>query len=625
MRAAVGIGLMLGSSIYFNVPDLAFGVIAYFWACLVDPGGPIQSRLKIMGWFGGFSTAVITLASYGAYWGSVAGGVTLFLLVLMCGLTRTFATSLGPGPAQGGFIAAVAVVVGVATDRDIWGAMQLGGFFLVGVACNIALSLYVWPIKPQKSARQALIAILSRLDEMLRALTDLDRAANGADQRWLHFDTRYQHAARLLIERTRQTVEKLDRDKDRYLDGIDASGRVLGAIVALSHERRQSMYSYDPDFECRLLLDLRRALSAVMQQIGGDLEVLDQIRDLLTRARATETRAGRPVAYACEALILLAISWTQPPAGLDKTFKQAKFPSFTLDPMVVRHASRVSVAVSVSYCLGIWFDIPFWFWGAIATLVVMQPLPGNTWLRVLERAAGSLIGEVAAAVLITSLSGPVEMAFAIVPLSAAVVAVRLVNYGFFVVFLTPMFIMLSDYIQPSDGLIVARLLNEFAGACLGIGAAFFLWPEKEVDEVPKLISQATSASMSFAIAAVNQGSTPSQDLSVLQRQSGLACTRVETARERLWLQGRFKSAKLVDVSDIAVALRSVCGASTILEINGAKASNELRAAKLDEISRDLQRMIAADGVDPGIPFEQGEDDLGHAVNTLVETVKRYLG
>ena len=48
--------------------------------------------------FTAMGAVVMPLASYGAHWGFRVSLVTLFALVFLCGLTRSYKPSLGPCP-----------------------------------------------------------------------------------------------------------------------------------------------------------------------------------------------------------------------------------------------------------------------------------------------------------------------------------------------------------------------------------------------------------------------------------------------------------------------------------------------------------------------------------------------
>ena len=257
-----------------------------------------------------------------------------------------------------------------------------------------------------------------------------------------------------------------------------------------------------------------------------------------------------------------------------------------------------------------------------------QPVSTNTWLRVLERACGSLIGGAIAAVLLTSLSGPLAVTLASLPLAAVTVALRLVNYGLFVVFLTPMFMLMSDFIHPAEGLIVARLTNEFVGACVGVAASFLFWPLKASDALNAAISAALSANMAFASAALRMTGESTAMLDSLQREAGLASSRLEVARERMLLEGQRRSARLEQLRNLTVAVRVVCGAAAVIEVlrrGEPDADDRERANRYDELTAGLLESLASkEAMRLTQPLGAPADDLDQAIQQLVAAFDYYV-
>ncbi|XBS69556.1 hypothetical protein ABK905_24880 [Acerihabitans sp. KWT182] len=104
VRASAAMAVMLCAAVALDNPMIAYGAIAAFWNCLCDPFGSAHARLKTMASFTILGVIVMPLAAYGAGFGPFAAGVSLFLLVFVCGLTRSYGPALGPMPAQGGGI-----------------------------------------------------------------------------------------------------------------------------------------------------------------------------------------------------------------------------------------------------------------------------------------------------------------------------------------------------------------------------------------------------------------------------------------------------------------------------------------------------------------------------------------
>jgi hypothetical protein len=620
---------MLCAAAILGRTDIAFGAVAAFWNCLCDPQGSRSQRLKAMAIFTAMGVVVMPLASYAAHWGYAVSIVTLFVLVFLCGLTRSYKPSLGPMPAQAGLIASLAVVIGIASPEPLAAALVHGGYFLLGSAWTMLFCIFLWPVPFPQSAGFTLAAIFGRLEDMAGFLESLDAFPGVDAQRWAEFDTVYRRGVRMSIERGRALAAHDVRNGPVLTPGVDAAGRVFSALIAIGHARRNAAIGLG-DGSRHLLHSLRQLLQSVAAQAQQELPIPDaliaQAHALLRQTAEQTHQAASAVALAATAIARLA----DHREALDhETPAPAAARTVMFERLVLLHALRVAVAAVLAFMIGTSLSVTFAYWGAIAAIVVTQPVSTSTWLRVVERACGSFIGGTIAAVLLTTLSGPVAVTLAILPLAAVTVALRLVNYGLFVVFLTPMFMLMSDFIHPAQGLIVARLTNEFVGACVGVAASFLLWPPKQGNALNAVISSAISANMAFASAALRMNGDSAAALNRLQREAGLASSRLEVARERMLLEGQRRPARLEQLRNLTVALRVVCGAAAVIEVlrsGEPDAHDRERADRYDEMTaRLLEALTSRDAVKLIQPFEMPADDLEQAIQHLVAALDSYLG
>jgi Fusaric acid resistance protein-like len=632
IHASLAMAPMLCAAALFDRPEIAFGAVAAFWNCLCDPQGSKSARLKTMAIFTAMGAVVMPMAAYGAHWGYAVSIGTLFVLVFLCGLTRSYKPSLGPMPAQAGLIASLAVVIGIASPQPLAGALEHAGYFLLGSTWTMLYCIFLWPIPFPQSACFTLATIFGRLQDMAGFLESLDSRPGMDGQGWTEFDTVYRRGVRMSIERGRALAAHDVRNSPDLGLGIDAAGRVFSALIAIGHSRRNSAMAID-DGSRSLLQGLQRFLQGVAERAQHGLSMPDALiaqADSLSRQAADrQDQTASAVAFAARAIVGLADREhafamepeTPPSAAAARPIK--------LDRLVWGHALRVAVASVLAFMIGTTLSVTFAYWGAIAAIVVTQPISANTWLRVLERACGTLVGGMIAAVLLTNLSGPVAMALAILPLAAVTVALRLVNYGLFVVFLTPMFMLMSDFIHPAERLIVARLTNEFVGACVGVAASVLLWPQKEGNALTDAISAAISANMTFAAAVLRMDESAMATLDRLQRKAGLGSTRLEVARERMLLEGQWRSARLERLRDVIVALRTVCGAAAVIEVlrNGEPdARDRQRANRYDAMTAGmLEALTSSEARQPVQSFEMPADDLEQAIQHLVAVFDVYVG
>lgn len=643
LRAGCAIGVMLAATLLFDVPDMAWSAIAAFWVCLTNPAGPRAARIQTLLTFTGTCVVVLAVASYGAHWGPVAGGAALVTLVLLCGLTRVYPASFGPGAPHPGLIASIAVVIGVATPRPLAGALALGGYTLLGAVWGMVLCLYLWPLRSDIPARRALVAIGSRLDDMAASLVELDASTSdpsAADSKWTQFDTTIRRAARIALERGAQIIARVDAGDNHFTHEREAAGHVFAALVALGR-LRETGAAFDATTERPLLAELARLLHmlpSLLAQSGDDGAAL---RAGATALREAIVHREDPFAcaihFAADALVTLAnqgpaMTTSAAPAQEATPAPQAQpapaGAAFTIPGPVWRHAVRVALAVLAAYCVGHWLDVALAYWGCIATIVVMQPLMANTWLRVLERAVGSLFGGAIAATVLATAPHPAQIAVAVTVLAVGCIMMRVVSYGVFVIFLAPMFMLLSDFIHPAGGLIAARVVNEGLGAVVGLLACLVMWPERQQSTLADAVGDAIIANLAYAAAVTRAEPGADSKVNRLRSEAGVASARAETARERLLFEGRARPARLDQVAAILLAVRAVCGAAMVLRMTrAAPQADPTRADAWTALAQRLQSQLKGKPAGAMQPQSQrdhhGAGDLDHAIDALVLAVDRF--
>ncbi|XBS69555.1 FUSC family protein [Acerihabitans sp. KWT182] len=522
-------------------------------------------------------------------------------------------------------IASIAVVIGIASPHGLTGALEMGGWFLAGSAWTLFLCVFLWRTSPRRIAQRRLVILTSRLEDMATLLIKLDCAPDDPHA-WARFDTIHRRGIRTSIERARQAAAYAGPQSAFLKEGVDAASRTFSALISLGRYRRRTSAPMDA-FAPRPLLPavahLLRALADELDKGKADYATVAEEAAMLSAMIGTRDDApARAVAFTVAAIA--GFCRQRQASAIDHMENEPVRVYLHIDLHAWRNALRVATAASIAYVIGVGFNIALPHWGVIAALLVTQPMAANTWLRIVERACGSLIGGAFAALLIAQLNAPWSQAIAIVVLATAVIACRLVNYGLFVVFLTPMFMLLSDFIKPAEGLIFARIVNELLGACIGAAASVLLWPVSNRDALASALSDAIAANMAFAAAVLKQSAGDSGELDRMQREAGLASTRLEVARERLLFEGRTGGRRMDRVWDAAVALRGVCGASAVLEIlcrGTTSMEQETRADEYGKLAVSLQQRLL--GNDSGtMPAFAGhpDDDLSHAVRRLVETV-----
>ena len=94
-----------------------------------------------------------------------------------------------------------------------------------------------------------------------------------------------------------------------------------------------------------------------------------------------------------------------------------------------------------------WFT-PYDHWLTMTIVATMQPFFALTYARAVERVAGTALGGIVAAAVGLLCTTPLAIALAMFPLTVAALAVRAVNFGLFMLALTPVVVLLVETGEP---------------------------------------------------------------------------------------------------------------------------------------------------------------------------------
>lgn len=153
-----------------------------------------------------------------------------------------------------------------------------------------------------------------------------------------------------------------------------------------------------------------------------------------------------------------------------------------------RLAVQASVAASVGYGIGVYFNLSHAYWVTITVIVVLCGSLGATMKKTVQRTLGTAVGFVCAIFLEPVLAGYPELRVALIVLLLPPVIVLFErNYGIAAGIIS--FLVLIG-LQTLTGLPTAefwsRLYDTLIGAAVGLAAAWLLFPNRSGDSVERL-------------------------------------------------------------------------------------------------------------------------------------------
>jgi uncharacterized membrane protein YccC len=219
------------------------------------------------------------------------------------------------------------------------------------------------------------------------------------------------------------------------------------------------------------------------------------------------------------------------PRGLWETLRDA---AVTRSPSL-RHAIQVAAASIVALLVARVLTPGHMSWIVVTTLAVLQPHSAATFGRVVERVIGTVLGCTVAAVLVATVHSPVALTLVMIPLSAASVITRPRSYRLFVLFLTPVFVLMADHLHASMHTLLARIGDVMVGAAIALvaTAVFPTWERARLPATLDALRDALARYTEVAFGAWATGSHRLPELAFARRQVGVALEEAEASLERM--------------------------------------------------------------------------------------------
>ncbi|MFD9456647.1 FUSC family protein [Streptomyces sp. NPDC059985] len=202
--------------------------------------------------------------------------------------------------------------------------------------------------------------------------------------------------------------------------------------------------------------------------------------------------------------------------------------ALTLSSATYRHALRVTAVTTAVFALVWATDLPHGEWAALAVLRVLRPQYASTFERARQRVTGNIIGGTCAAVFIAVLQQPTAIALALFLIISIGFTLRPINYAFWVVFGTPLVLLLGDVNHPgdwSDALI--RIVMTLLGTAAALAGIYLLWPTWEHQRLADKADRAVRETSNYLDAALQALNHPDADLTAHRRRAEHALDRAQ--------------------------------------------------------------------------------------------------
>lgn len=550
-------------------PALAWVALGGWLGALADPGGARKTRALAVLAFAGIGGAAVAIATVCA-----PNLVTAASIVAVIVFAASFARALGATPASLG--TSIAIAAAIAASRR-GPALEEGALFAAGVAWAALSSTITWPAWPHLPVRLAVGRVFDRLAEYVDAI-----AAGEAGQ-WAEVARVHQRAVRAALEEARTTALAL-RARRSGESAAGANLRVLvGAaeglffqVIALAEqvERGDAPPERLAESFRAIARDLYTRRDGPAVALEGESELVTLTRDVAEIARDIDRMPATLVAAAT------------PPPGLAW---EALRDALSLRSPITIHALRVSLTAALGILVGRLATPAHPTWVVVTILAVLQPHLGPTLVRAAERVVGTIIGAAIALVAMLTLHSPLALTLAMFPLSVAAVVTRPRSYRLFVLFLTPVFVIVSAIGHADWHVTGARIVDVAIGGVLALLAALVA-PSRERLRLPDALAAALDSVARYA-----QLAGASHDRAAVvaaRRHVGMALEAAETSLERMLAEPRALHQGVEDAMYLVTYARRVAAGITA-QLEGGGAVPPEVAAYLAAVLSDAREHVVA--------------------------------
>lgn len=547
LRAALATILPFYFALSLDRPELNWLALGGWLGSLLETSGSRKDRAQLIFAFallGGLSVAILQALLQGP------GGSTLFLILLS--FLFTLLRVWGSGVSSLGSLLLIAAAISQGDHAE--SPLQAGVYFTLGASWATLLSSVVWPVGPHLPLRRAIAHTYNELSSYALALQEAARQTLVQEQpAWNEIARVHQRKTRESIEQARQVALALRSRRS----GESQAGTRLRILLGETEVQFFHLIAMGESLETHpqdstQVLEVLEEFIQSCQKMQA-LLVSDAFFQIAPTTPAWVTalpeesalaRFLRSGQTAKNASLLSSTLQEAPPAQLSlfqlwrKQTRHAVH--LLLDNLSPRssffqHAIRVATAVALASLLAQWLSPQHIPWVVVPALGILQPYPGATAQRAIERVVGTVFGCFVALLLKLSLQDPAWLALALIPLSTAAVITKPRSYRLFTFFLTPIFIIFAETELNDFWVVAYRSFDTLLGGLVALLCASLVlpsWEQRRLRDALLHVTQSLTEYAQVAFAFAQDPSTSHAALRAARRQVGLTLSSAETSLER---------------------------------------------------------------------------------------------
>ncbi len=505
--------LLLG---YKFAPELTTGIaVGVLIVSLTDLPGNRQRKINTA-WQSVLVAAVVSFVFNACLTSPVAAGIVLCVFSFVLSLWNGFGTHAGAIGMSG--VAMMIFMLGFRPEHPVlFSAYMLVGGVLFHLV--VLLQIYLWPFR---SLTQELEELLDLTADFLLARADcydptvpLETAYQQTMKLHLRI-TAKQDSVRQLLLTDRAVIRQANKDVQHLLSTAIMTINLYEHFTATPSDHGQLREVLKDSEALKHITSLIRQQAGTLTGMSKQLSIgradgnfkeseiielnLKTIAEKSTPEQAGIINAVLKNAAAVRLLLLdMATNHTasiNPPHDQlrrflpdSKTFKATLFSLLNWRSPVLRFSLRLTVMLTVAYCLVYALTNNHYnYWFLLTIMVVSRPRVAVTWQRNLERVIGTVAGLAVAYALLALTSSPVILLTIAALCLTAFYALNRTRYDRSVFAITICAVLFASvYAGGPSGVLYARLLYTFAGCALAMAGIFVfpVWIKAELDALAK--------------------------------------------------------------------------------------------------------------------------------------------
>jgi|GEM_PF-4055777 len=321
-------------------------------------------------------------------------------------------------------------------------------------------------------------------------------------------------------------------------------------------------------------------------------QILDSLKNLVGQIDSTINLLldpGRPVKAS-----LKSVPFTSSTPSFWKTLQS----NWTFESIPFNHALRLATVITLTMLLEVSLHWERGYWAALTVLFILKPDYGSTIQTVVQRLIGTVFGAILTTGLVLYVQDIRILLTILIGVAALTIAIRFVNYAFYVILLTMMILVMLYAAVPNGGLLAGtRVFQTLVGGVVAV-ISYYLWPIWQRRSLPRELTTLLQASLTYfqTVRAAYQGKEQNaKTLDLIRRKAELANANALAAAERMSKEPKRVQADVGATMELIINVSSFINGVTSLRQN----LNQFRPSEpisgldqfLQEVTDTLQNFV----------------------------------